>query len=149
MSQWFRLRMVMCDEKDKDLQEQRCLEPKNWTPKGGRKRRTFGSAVDEGVSQLLRRISILNWIKVYDKEDLISDFIAGITLGLTIIPQSIAYAALAGLPSQYGLYSAFAGELKNKYKCDGNFSNSSFFSKLSCRFIIFKERKINHFHKSF
>lgn len=107
----------MSDEKDKDLQEQRCLEPKNWTPKGGRKRKTVGAACGEGVLQLRKRITILNWIKVYDKEDLISDFIAGITLGLTIIPQSIAYAALAGLPSQYGLYSAFAGEFETKKKC--------------------------------
>lgn len=56
-----------------------------------------------------RRIYILSWIRNYDKNLAISDFIAGITLGLTIIPQAIAYAALAGLPSQYGLYSAFVG----------------------------------------
>ncbi|XP_055531292.1 sodium-independent sulfate anion transporter [Wyeomyia smithii] len=61
--------------------------------------------------QLRRRLHIVNWITSYDKEDLISDFIAGITLGLTIIPQSIAYAAIAGLPSQYGLYAAFMGSL--------------------------------------
>ncbi|XP_053699102.1 sodium-independent sulfate anion transporter-like [Sabethes cyaneus] len=61
--------------------------------------------------QLRRRVHIVNWITSYDKEDLISDFIAGITLGLTIIPQSIAYASIAGLPSQYGLYTAFMGSL--------------------------------------
>lgn len=60
--------------------------------------------------QLRRRLHIVNWITSYDKEDMISDLIAGITLGLTIIPQSIAYAAIAGLPSQYGLYAAFMGE---------------------------------------
>lgn len=73
---------------------------------------------DNGVScgvtcvkrQLRQRISILNWITSYNREDVISDFIAGVTLGLTIIPQSIAYAALAGLPSQYGLYAAYMGE---------------------------------------
>ncbi|XP_055615206.1 sodium-independent sulfate anion transporter [Toxorhynchites rutilus septentrionalis] len=63
------------------------------------------------VSFLRRRINILSWITKYDREDLVSDFIAGLTLGLTIIPQSIAYAAIAGLPSQYGLYAAFMGSL--------------------------------------
>nr|XP_029709678.1 sodium-independent sulfate anion transporter-like isoform X1 [Aedes albopictus] len=61
--------------------------------------------------QVRQRISILNWIGNYNREDVISDFIAGVTLGLTIIPQSIAYAALAGLPSQYGLYAAYMGSL--------------------------------------
>lgn len=59
---------------------------------------------------LARRIFILTWIRSYDREKAVSDLIAGITLGLTIIPQSIAYAALAGLSSEYGLYSAFIGK---------------------------------------
>lgn len=61
--------------------------------------------------QLKKRIFILSWIRQYDKDAAIGDLIAGITLGLTIIPQAIAYAALAGLPSQYGLYSAFMGNV--------------------------------------
>lgn len=32
--------------------------------------------------------------------------IAGLTVGLTILPQGLAYATLAGLPAQYGLYSS-------------------------------------------
>ena len=42
-------------------------------------------------------------------ETAISDLIAGITTGLTVIPQGIAYALVANLPPQYGLYSAFMG----------------------------------------
>ncbi|KAL9897197.1 sodium-independent sulfate anion transporter isoform 1-T1 [Glossina fuscipes fuscipes] len=60
---------------------------------------------------LFRRIYILTWIRHYDREKAISDLIAGITLGLTIIPQSIAYAALAGRSSEYGLYTAFIGSI--------------------------------------
>ena len=45
----------------------------------------------------------------YTKDDLQSDLIAGFTVGLTVIPQSLAYADLAGLPVQYGLYSSFMG----------------------------------------
>ncbi|KAK7870317.1 hypothetical protein R5R35_003707 [Gryllus longicercus] len=56
-----------------------------------------------------RRLPILQWLPKYSLEDAASDLVAGITVGLTLMPQAIAYAALAGLPSQYGLYSAFAG----------------------------------------
>lgn len=34
-------------------------------------------------------------------------YFTGITVGLTVIPQAIAYAGVAGLPPQYGLYSSF------------------------------------------
>ena len=36
-----------------------------------------------------------------------ADIIAGITVALVLIPQSMAYAQLAGLPAYYGLYAAF------------------------------------------
>ncbi|XP_055902908.1 sodium-independent sulfate anion transporter [Eupeodes corollae] len=54
-------------------------------------------------------LPISTWICHYDAECAINDFIAGITLGLTIIPESIACALLAGLPAHYGLCSAFLG----------------------------------------
>lgn len=73
--------------------------------------KSVGSCNGQDVkNSVVRRISILNWIGSYQREDLLSDFIAGITLGLTIIPQSLAYAGLAGLPSHYGLYAAYMGE---------------------------------------
>ncbi|XP_058444794.1 sodium-independent sulfate anion transporter-like isoform X2 [Malaya genurostris] len=62
-------------------------------------------------TKVKRRITILKWIRSYKREYLIADFIAGITLGLTIIPQSLAYAPLAGLPAHYGLYAAYIGSL--------------------------------------
>ena len=39
----------------------------------------------------------------------LKDLIAGLTVGLTVIPQGLAYANLAELPSEYGLYSSFMG----------------------------------------
>ncbi|XP_041379527.1 LOW QUALITY PROTEIN: sodium-independent sulfate anion transporter-like, partial [Gigantopelta aegis] len=39
----------------------------------------------------------------------ISDVIAGLTVGLMVVPQALAYASIAGLPLQYGLYSSFMG----------------------------------------
>ncbi|KYN07566.1 Sodium-independent sulfate anion transporter, partial [Cyphomyrmex costatus] len=70
---------------------------------------------------LFKRIPILTWLPNYRKEYVVSDLVAGITVGLTVIPQAIAYANVAGLPLQYyflkniniinikryGLYSSF------------------------------------------
>ncbi|XP_075211172.1 sodium-independent sulfate anion transporter isoform X2 [Lycorma delicatula] len=56
-----------------------------------------------------RHIPIISWLPEYNLEKAISDLIAGITVGLTVIPQGLAYATLAGLPPQYGLYSSFMG----------------------------------------
>ncbi|XP_014213655.1 sodium-independent sulfate anion transporter [Copidosoma floridanum] len=60
---------------------------------------------------LRRRLPILAWLPAYDSDKLVSDAIAGITVGLTVMPQGLAYATLAGLEPQYGLYSAFIGAL--------------------------------------
>ncbi|XP_066970053.1 sodium-independent sulfate anion transporter-like [Macrobrachium rosenbergii] len=56
-----------------------------------------------------RRLPILNWSREYSIEHLIGDLIAGLTVGLMIIPQALAYAAVAGLPANYGLNSAIFG----------------------------------------
>jgi len=56
-----------------------------------------------------KKFPILSWLPKYSLDFLVSDAIAGITVGLTVIPQGIAYAQVAGLESQYGLYSAFMG----------------------------------------
>ncbi|KAM8703641.1 hypothetical protein ACLKA7_008293 [Drosophila subpalustris] len=60
---------------------------------------------------LLRHVPVFQWLPAYNTEWGIDDFITGITLGLTIIPESIACALLAGLPARYGLCSAFIGPL--------------------------------------
>jgi sulfate permease, SulP family len=49
----------------------------------------------------------LSWFKGYDFGKFRIDFLAGITVALVLIPQSMAYAQLAGLPAYYGLYAAF------------------------------------------
>ncbi|CAH1180338.1 unnamed protein product [Phaedon cochleariae] len=58
---------------------------------------------------LLKRIPILTWGKEYTGQKLVNDLIAGFTVGLTVMPQALAYATLGGLEPQYGLYSAFIG----------------------------------------
>lgn len=51
-------------------------------------------------------LPILNWLPNYRKEWLKGDIAAGLTVGVMLIPQGMAYAMLAGLPPIYGLYAA-------------------------------------------
>lgn len=57
------------------------------------------------VNLLRRRFPILTWLPTYNWNFAIYDIIAGITVGLTTIPQGIAYAAVAGLPLQVKISS--------------------------------------------
>ena len=50
--------------------------------------------------QLFKKVPILGWLPKYNVQTGVSDLIAGITVGLTIIPQGIAYALVANLPPQ-------------------------------------------------
>lgn len=61
------------------------------------------------VEGLKRRLPITEWLPNYQKSYFMQDFVAGLSVGLTAIPQGIAYAVVAGLPPQYGLYSGFMG----------------------------------------
>lgn len=56
-----------------------------------------------------KRFPITVWLPEYSLKTLQCDIIAGLTVGLMVVPQGLAYAQLAGLPPQYGLYSAFLG----------------------------------------
>ncbi|MGH1334711.1 MAG: SulP family inorganic anion transporter [Aureispira sp.] len=54
---------------------------------------------------------ILDWLPHYNKKHLKGDISAGITVGIMLIPQGMAYAMLAGLPPIYGLYAAIVPQL--------------------------------------
>jgi SulP family sulfate permease len=56
-------------------------------------------------------IPILEWLPNYKSSRLRGDFIAGITVGIILIPQGIAYALIAGLPPIYGLYTALVPQI--------------------------------------
>ncbi|TMS23324.1 Sodium-independent sulfate anion transporter [Larimichthys crocea] len=60
-------------------------------------------------STLKSCLPILSWLPRYKLKWLQMDLLAGLTVGLTAVPQALAYAEVAGLPVQYGLYSAFMG----------------------------------------
>lgn len=56
--------------------------------------------MDNIRAAFIRKVPILQWLPKYDGQTALADLIAGITVGLTLIPQSIAYAALANLSPQ-------------------------------------------------
>lgn len=51
-------------------------------------------------------LPILQWIKKYSGDQFKGDLSAGITVGVMLIPQGMAYAMIAGLPPVFGLYAA-------------------------------------------
>jgi sodium-independent sulfate anion transporter 11 len=50
-----------------------------------------------------------DWIFHYNLTWLFGDVVAGVTVGFVVIPQGMAYALLAKLPAEYGLYTSFVG----------------------------------------
>lgn len=51
-------------------------------------------------------LPIMSWLKDYDRHALSSDMVAAIIVTIMLIPQSLAYAMLAGLPPEVGLYAS-------------------------------------------
>ncbi|KAK5630311.1 hypothetical protein RRF57_006026 [Xylaria bambusicola] len=63
-----------------------------------------------GVIRYVRSLfPFLDWIFHYNITWLFGDLIAGITVGFVVVPQGMAYALLAGLKPEYGLYTSFVG----------------------------------------
>ncbi|MDX1823807.1 MAG: SulP family inorganic anion transporter [Thiohalomonadales bacterium] len=48
----------------------------------------------------------LNWFRLVNKDTLKADFVAGVTGAIIVLPQGVAFATIAGLPPEYGLYTA-------------------------------------------
>jgi len=63
------------------------------------------------VNLLKKYIPILSWLPDYNKAAFSGDISAGLTVGVMLIPQGIAYAMIAGLPPIYGLYTAMTPQV--------------------------------------
>lgn len=63
------------------------------------------------MNKLATYFPILSWLPTYPISQLKGDISAGITVGIMLIPQGMAYAMLAGLPPIYGLYAAIFPQL--------------------------------------
>src|SRR5512137_712727 len=59
--------------------------------------------------RLTRFVPIIDWARAYRREWLRDDLISGVVVGMIMIPVAMAYAQMAGVPPQAGLYSAIVG----------------------------------------
>jgi SulP family sulfate permease len=65
------------------------------------------AATPTGSSTLLQRFfPITDWLFHYQREHLVGDLLAGVIVAIMLVPQSMAYALLAGLPPEIGLYAS-------------------------------------------
>ena len=60
---------------------------------------------------LERYVPVVGWLRRYERRWLVSDALAGLSVWALLVPQSLAYATIVGVPVQYGLYTAFAALL--------------------------------------
>jgi MFS superfamily sulfate permease-like transporter len=56
--------------------------------------------------RVVRFLPIFEWLPRYGRDDIAGDLIAGAVVAIMLVPQSMAYAMLAGLPLQVGLYAS-------------------------------------------
>jgi len=64
-------------------------------------------ATKNTLGQIKNPLELPNWLPELRSRDVLrKDLIAGLTVALVLIPQSMAYAQLAGLPAHYGLYAS-------------------------------------------
>ena len=56
----------------------------------------------------LRWFPFLSWLRRVDRASLAADASAGLTGGIIVVPQAVAFATIAGMPPEYGLYAAMA-----------------------------------------
>jgi len=61
---------------------------------------------DARASALDAFLPMLEWARPYDRDTLVSDLVAALIVTIMLIPQSLAYASLAGLPPEVGLYAS-------------------------------------------
>ena len=65
--------------------------------------------VDKAKDYVISLFPILQWIYRYNLTWLYGDLIAGLTVGIVVVPQGMSYAKIASLSPEYGLYASFVG----------------------------------------
>ena len=74
----------------------------------GKKKRSWQQLLREETAYLARPWAIL---RAYEKSFVVPDMVAGATIAVVLLPQAIAYAMIAELPAQMGLYTAIIAAL--------------------------------------
>jgi sulfate permease, SulP family len=73
---------------------------------------TLSGVPDRAQRRMLQRyLPIVGWLPRYERRWLVADALAGLSVWALLVPQSLAYATIVGVPVQYGLYTAFAALL--------------------------------------
>jgi SulP family sulfate permease len=70
-----------------------------------------GISLEAAKRRVFALMPVLEWLPLYDRKWLKFDIIAGLTLAAFAIPDNMAYATLAGLPPEYGLYAGIMAPL--------------------------------------
>lgn len=65
------------------------------------------AAPSVGAQYLVEKVPVVHWLPKYNIRWLLNDTLAGITVGVLLIPQSLAYAKIATIPGEYGLMSSW------------------------------------------
>ncbi|RPD65876.1 sulfate permease [Lentinus tigrinus ALCF2SS1-7] len=81
------------------------ITPQDWA------KRITHDPVQRTISYVTSLFPIFGWISRYNLGWASGDLIAGLTVGIVLVPQSMSYAQIATLPPEYGLYSSFVGVL--------------------------------------
>ncbi|CAI5455540.1 unnamed protein product [Caenorhabditis angaria] len=118
------------------------MPEENWVLK---KVRTFGTAFTSAgfKGAVTRRIPIVKWLPKYQKSNILSDIIAGITVGVYNVPQAMSYSTLAGLPPVYGLYASFFPPLLYAFFGTSNHTSIGVFS-ITCMMVNKCIQKVMH-----
>ena len=69
--------------------------------------RIFRALPTASVHYVVDKVPVVGWLPKYNPRWLLNDALAGITIGVMLIPQSLAYAKIATIPGQYGLMSSW------------------------------------------
>ncbi|PIL23773.1 transporter [Ganoderma sinense ZZ0214-1] len=81
------------------------ISPRDWAGNIAR------DPVQQAIAYVTSLFPIFGWITRYNLGWFSGDIIAGLTVGIVLVPQSMSYAQIATLPAEYGLYSSFVGVL--------------------------------------
>lgn len=65
------------------------------------------AAPSVAAQYLVEKVPVVHWLPKYNIRWLLNDTLAGITVGVLLIPQSLAYAKIATIPGEYGLMSSW------------------------------------------